>query len=204
MWTKQYLISVAFVTIIAVITGYFLWNNAGERKIEPGNGNCSGYCLGPEDAPVTIDAYVDFTCHICVEKGLLIAQALEMYPERLRFIYHHYPESDFSNEVAQALEYAGSQGMFWDLYEEFIANPPTSIGEIVAISTAVGLSSNEVSDALESNEFLHSVEAARQEAVAQGVYFVGVFINGKEYEKYPGTLEDLVQAIELELKKTGG
>jgi protein-disulfide isomerase len=189
------------MAVLAV--GAVLWNmDFGSTTIEP-SGSCDGkWCRGAIDATVIIDVYPDFDCHVCVEKERMVSETLDMYPGLVRMVYHPYPSSALGQMLAEALEAAGEQGKFWELHDKFLQQVPGDMSELRPYAAEIGLDIQKFDEALNSGKFEGKVELAKQEAISQGVKQVAVFINGNEYQEYPGTLSDLSAAIDEELKKT--
>jgi protein-disulfide isomerase len=204
MWAKSYAISVGLITLAILAIGGLLWSS-GTVELKPDSGSTVGalWYRGADDAPVTIDAYPDFECGICVEKESLVVQALADYPGRVRVVYHHYADSGFSETLAEALEAAGEQGKFWEMHDRFVQNVPADMAVLKAVAREVGLNTERFIEALDSGKFTAKVQLAKQEAISAGVQYVAVFINGREYPKSPGTLEDLYDAIDEELERLG-
>ena len=188
------------MAVLAV--GAMLWNmDTDSTTIEP-SGSCDGkWCRGGVDAPVTIDVYPDFDCHVCVEKERMVLEALDIYPGLVRMVYHPYPSSALGQMLAEALEASGEQGRFWELHDRFLQHVPGEMSELRPYAAEIGLDMQKFDEALNSGKFEDKVELAKQEAISQGVKQVAVFINGKEYQEYPGTLSDLRAAIDEELKR---
>ena len=197
MWTREYVVTVLLITIAILTIGFFLWNSDTQRL----SCTCEGWCRGADDAPVTIEAYPDFLCPECVDKQLLLVQALDRYPKEIRLVYHHYPSSGFSEEIAEALEAAGDQGKLWQMHDRIIQDVPDNMSELKAVAEGLGLDMERFNEALYSGEFTEMVQLAKEKAISAGVRYVSVFINEKEYEKYPGTLNDLCRAIDEELER---
>ena len=62
MATGRYLATVLAITIITVVAGIVLWNSEKSQVLsDGGNMACDGWCLGPANAPVVIEAFPDFT-----------------------------------------------------------------------------------------------------------------------------------------------
>ena len=202
MLTKEYIFAICVITFATMTMGFFLWDGGTQQlSLTTNSTACEGWCRGAEDAPVIIDTYPDFECHICVEKELLLVQALDIYPDEIRVDYHHYPSSDYSYKLAEALEAAGEQGKFWDMHDLLIQDPPDYRSELDAMVIAVGLDADRFNDSFDSRKFYGTVHSDKEKAISEGVNYVSVFINGMEYEKYPGTLADLCSAIDAELER---
>jgi protein-disulfide isomerase len=175
--------------------------DSGSLTLEPGDGTNGAWWRGAVGAPVTIYVFPDFTCPACVEKERMVLQALDMYPEILRMVYHHYPSSSFGQTVAEALEAAGEQGKFWELHDRLLVDPPGDISELKACAVEIGLDMQKFDEALDSGRFTEKVERDKEEAISRGIKHVSVFISGTEYGHNPGTLSDLCAAIDEELER---
>jgi protein-disulfide isomerase len=175
--------------------------DSGSLTLEPGDEPEGAWWRGAIDAPVTIFVFPDFTCPVCVEKERLVLQALDMYPESLRMVYHHYPSPGFGQTVAEALEAAGEQGKFWELHDRLLVDPPDDMSKLKACAAEIGLDMQKFDEALDSGRFKEKVERDKEEAISRGIKHVSVFINGNEYEHNPGTLADLCAAIDEELER---
>lgn len=202
MWTKNYIMSVALITVVILTIGGLLWNSSiVELKPDFTATTVTTWYRGDKEAPVTVDVYPDFECHICVEKELMVVQALADYSGKIRMVYHHYAAPGFSEKLAEALEAAGEQGKFWEMHDRFIQNVPSDINQLQVVAEEIGLDMRKFNEALDSGRFTEKVRLAKQEAILAGVKYVSVFINGKEYQKNPGMLDDLYTAINEELER---
>lgn len=126
-------------------------------------------------------------------------KAVQEYAGRVRFEYHPFPYSDFGFTIAEALEAAGEQGKFWELHRAVIEKAPEDEEGLRALAEGVGLDMSALNEALEKGTYRARVEASVQAAKALGVKEVSLFVNGKEYRKYPGTFDDLRGMIDQEL-----
>lgn len=61
MWPMKRTAIVLAVTAIAVIVGIVLWNSEEPQKLSPDSGGDGVWALGPQDAPVLIKTFPDFT-----------------------------------------------------------------------------------------------------------------------------------------------
>jgi protein-disulfide isomerase len=136
-----------------------------------------------------------------VEKEQLALQVLDIYPDQVRFVYHPYPGSVFSYEIAEALEAAGAQGKFWEMHDRLIQEVPQDAAELEVLAEAVGLDMDAFDDALGSEKYRLIVEEAKLAAEEHGVQGLSLFVNESEYSGYPGTLADLVYAVDDELNR---
>ena len=87
--------------------------------------SATDHVIGPEHAPVTVVEYGDFQCPTCKQAAPAVKLLLERFPERVRFVYRHYPlESLHPNarRAAEAAECAGEQGRFWPMHDLLFAH----------------------------------------------------------------------------------
>jgi len=204
MLNKQYMISVGLISTVVLVVGGLLCNSGTQEvssnKIEILS---EPWYYGQKSASVTIDMYPDFECSICVDKERMAVQAFVDFSDKIRLVYHHYADAGFSEKIAEGLEAAGEQGKFWEMHDRIIREVPADIAQLMTAAEEIDLNLEEFSDALESGRFTEKVQIAKKEAISAGVKHVSVFVNGKEYQKNPGTLDDFYAAIAEELEKTG-
>ena len=127
---------------------------------------------------------------------------MELYPDKVRLVYHHFPfaDSELSWAIAESLEVAGDQEKFWEMHDRVTLNAPHALSEIMIAAEDVDLDIDELIEALNSGEYNETVKSAKEEAENRGVSKIALFINDIEYTKYPGTLDDLINAIDTELQ----
>lgn len=81
---------------------------------------------GKADAPVTIVEFSDFQCPYCSRGAATVEQALEKYPEDVRFVFMHFPLNfhPWAKPAAIAANCAGSQNhdAFWSLHDAYFKN----------------------------------------------------------------------------------
>ena len=130
---------------------------------------------------------------------------MDLYPEQVRLVYHHHPfdssDSPFSWVIAASLEYAGDKDKFWEMHDRVTMNAPQDLDDLKIIIENIGLDVEESIAAIDSEEYYATVFEAREEAKSRGVSGIALFVNSTEYMKYPGTLDDLVNAIDNELER---
>jgi len=72
---------------------------------------------GPQQAPVTIVEFSDLQCEACRASWPQVESLLAKYPDKIRFIYRHFPLTSIHQHAvisAIAAEAAAAQGKFWD------------------------------------------------------------------------------------------
>ncbi len=76
-----------------------------------------GHITGPEKAPVTIVAFLDYQCPACALLAANLKQVRLIHPNDVRLIYLHAPKSDQDKDTLaiQSVEAADLQGKFWEM-----------------------------------------------------------------------------------------
>jgi protein-disulfide isomerase len=80
--------------------------------------------LGSEHAPVTLIEYGDFECPSCKVAVPTPRLLLDRFPNRVRFIYRHFPLQDSHPHAllaAESAEAAAAQGKFWEMHDLLFA-----------------------------------------------------------------------------------
>jgi protein-disulfide isomerase len=80
---------------------------------------------GPEHAPVTLLEYGDFECPSCKAAAQGPKLLLERFPNKIRFIFRHFPlekAHPHALMAAEAAEAAGHQGLFWPMHDALFEN----------------------------------------------------------------------------------
>jgi protein-disulfide isomerase len=80
---------------------------------------------GSEHARVTVVEYGDFECPSCKVAATTPMLLLERFPNRIRFIFRHFPLQEAHPHAlmaAEASEAAAAQGKFWPMYDVLYRN----------------------------------------------------------------------------------
>lgn len=93
------------------------------------------------------------------------------------------------------------QGKFWELHDRLVAHVPDNQSELDDLIENLGIDRDRLNGAVREHTYREKIDAGKLEAGENGITDVGLFINGKEYQKYPGTFEDLCQAIDDKLER---
>lgn len=78
------------------------------------------WSLGPEDARVTLVAYVDFQSAACARLAPVLSSIQQAHPHDVRLVFRPYPLiplHDKASLAAQAAHAAGMQGRFWAMHD---------------------------------------------------------------------------------------
>ena len=81
---------------------------------------------GAADAPVTMVAFSDFQCPYCKQSTSLIDEVLATYPDRVKFVFLHYPlpNHGWAKPASIAAQCAARQSddAFWTLHDAYFAH----------------------------------------------------------------------------------
>jgi protein-disulfide isomerase len=83
------------------------------------------HSLGAQNAPVTVLEYGDFECPNCKNAAPAVKILLGNFPEKVRFVYRHFPLEQAHPHAlgaAEAAECAAAQGKFWEMHDLLFAN----------------------------------------------------------------------------------
>lgn len=161
---------------------------------------------GNSEAPVTIIEYSDFQCPFCSRFHPTVQQILDDYPEKIRWVYRHFPLDQIhaqARPAAEASECAweqkGDDG-FWEFTDLLFENQ-SRLGESLYKELAgnLGFNMDQFNNCFSSRKYKDKVEADYQEGIKAGVRGTpGSFVNGKSI---PGAVpyETLKAAVEGEL-----
>jgi cyclophilin family peptidyl-prolyl cis-trans isomerase/protein-disulfide isomerase len=156
-----------------------------------------GHALGPDDAYLTIVMYGDFQCEPCARYARDLAVLRERYPDDLRLIWRHLPDTRSHDKAAlalQAAEAAAAQGRFWEMHDqlythlaEWSALPPEQFRPLLSqYAATVGLDVARFDAELDSGLYAPVVAQAQQDAAdleilgAPFLLYTGVPFNGRD------------------------
>ena len=164
-----------------------------------------------EDSPVygnttnpklTIVEFTEFQCPYCSRIAPVMQDLNKKYPDKIKFVYKHFPLSFHSNaqSAAAASIAAQKQGKFWE-YRYALASHSRELGDsvYVAVAKEVGLNI----DQFKKDMVLDSAMKARIDKDFQLGVKVGVqgtpnfYINGKRQDRFS---PDLVEKMLKEAK----
>jgi protein-disulfide isomerase len=83
------------------------------------------HAQGPEHARITVIEYGDFECPSCKVAATTPTLLMERFPNKVRFIFRHYPVIEAHPHAmlaAEAAEAAAAQGKFWQMYQLLFDN----------------------------------------------------------------------------------
>lgn len=139
---------------------------------------------GNKKAPITIVEFSDYQCPFCSRFHDTMNQVMQNYPDKVRWVFKHFPlESIHPNakKAAEAAECAGDQNKFWEFSDEVFANQGSlSVSYLSTIAKNLGLNTDKFESCLSSGKYVKKVENDLSEGQKLGVKGTpGSFINGK-------------------------
>ena len=159
---------------------------------------------GPMDAPVTMVEYGDYECPYCGLAFPNVKLVQKRFGKKLRFVFRHFPLTEahpFAEAAAEAAEYAGAHGRFWEMHDGLYANQDQlGLTLILALGRALGLSDLGLRDTLAQRRYAAKIQADFLGGVRSGVNGTpSFFING---EKHAGSYsyQELAATIEAHLQ----
>jgi protein-disulfide isomerase len=81
--------------------------------------------LGPEHAHVSLVEYGDFECPNCKQAAPSVKLLLQRFPEKVSFVFRHFPLSEVhphATAAAETAECAAAQGKFWEMHDLLFAH----------------------------------------------------------------------------------
>jgi protein-disulfide isomerase len=197
------------VGIIAVVLfGGSIWfsNQAGEKSNE--GVTPTVHVKGNPDATVTLVEYSDFQCPACAAFQPVVKQLMEMYGDKLRFEYHHFPLPihPFAQQAALAAEAAGQQGKFFEMHDKLFENQQewssSRTPQVFFIKYAEELGLNvETFKAQQKASVLREAVKADMNRAQDELKLTGTpsfFLNGEkmEYETFEDFMAQITAAID--------
>ena len=159
---------------------------------------------GPNDAPVTMVEYGDYECPFCGLAFPNVKLTQKRFGKKLRFVFRHFPLTEahpFAETAAEAAEYAGARGRFWEMHDGLYANQDQlGLPLILGLGRALGLSDRGLRDTLARRRYAAKIQADFLGGVRSGVNGTpSFFING---EKHAGSYsyQALAAAIDAHLQ----
>ena len=158
------------------------------------------HVVGPVDAPVTLVEYGDYQCPHCQAAWPQVEMVLHHFRRDLRYAYRHLPISTvhpLAKPAAEAAEFAGGHGLFWEMHSAIYANGHQLSGAtLYALAGQLGLDGAELRIALEQGTYAPKVDADLLGGIRSGVNGTPCFfVNG---ERHDGDYDAMALSIAIE------
>jgi protein-disulfide isomerase len=155
--------------------------------------------LGSPDAPVTIVEFSEFQCPFCRKSQDVLKKIKEVYGERVKFVFKHFPINPTHRHALKAAE-AGActqeQGSFWRYHDRLFTVPPREmdVPNLKAYAAELGLDTEQFNACLEGGKYEAKVAQdvndglAAQASATPTFYISGWYVAGAQpfevFEKY--------------------
>ncbi|HEX9189581.1 MAG TPA: thioredoxin domain-containing protein, partial [Vicinamibacteria bacterium] len=127
---------------------------------------------GNPKAPVTIVEFSDFQCPYCVRARPTVARVREVYGDRVRFAFRHFP-LDFhaqAEKAGEAAACAGEQGKFWEMHDLLWANTAKlQVADLKGHASALGLDPAKFDTCLDGSRYAGLVGSDTEAGQGYGV-----------------------------------
>lgn len=156
-------------------------------------------------ASATLIEYSDFQCPACKVYQPLLGQVLSAFPEKLRFVYRHFPlrtTHKNAQHAAQAAEAAGKQGKFWQMHDMLFdkqdswSKLPSVKDTFIEYAGVLELDKDKFRSDIDLAEIAQKIDTDLSGGEASGVDATPTFyLNGQKVENIKG-LEDFKKRVE--------
>jgi predicted DsbA family dithiol-disulfide isomerase len=145
------------------------------------------HMVGPPDAPLQLVEYTDFECPTCQAALRVLDRIRKRLGDELVLVVRHFPVADahpMALIAAEAVEAAGAQGRFWDMYRRIYADrsPPTEDSlrrHAARLKLDVTRFERELRDHIHRQRVLEDFESGLQSGVNGTPTF---FVNGVRHD----------------------
>jgi protein-disulfide isomerase len=162
------------------------------------------HALGPEHAHVTVVEYGDFECPNCKQAAPAVKLLLQRFPERVRFVFRHFPLSEVHPHAmlaAEAAECAGAQGQFWTMYDLLFDHQlHLKPDQLKSYAGRVGVDLARYTAEMDDHVYVQRIREHQQSGHSSGVRGTPTFfVNGRLQDVSFG-LQNLHSAVENALR----
>lgn len=201
--------AIVLISILSIGGTFFLFGcGGGTNEAGPGGENLSsdpldankGWSKGAEQAKVVIIEFSDFQCPFCAKVQPTLDGVLEIYGDRVRLIYRHFPLTKIHPDAlkaAVAAEAAGNQGKFWEMHDKLYQNQEKlTVNDLRKYAQELGLDMERFDKDLDSPQLEEKVLQDKADGLKAGVkgtpgFFInGTYISGNQpFEKFKELIE---------------
>jgi protein-disulfide isomerase len=140
---------------------------------------------GPQEAPVTITAFIDFQCPFSARFHPLILETLSQYPKEVNFMIKNFPLGfhQQAKPAARAVLAAGEQGKYWEMVDAILKdNSQLSEQKFADLAKEIGLNVEKFKKDLEAKASQYDQIVDKDMALVTQAEVRGTptfFINGR-------------------------
>jgi protein-disulfide isomerase len=161
--------------------------------------------LGPNNAPVKIVEFLDFTCPHCKNFSLNILPKIKkdyVSTGLVQIIFKNFPLNVYSQKLALAGQCAFEQNKFWEFYDFiFTKENKMTDEEIKNVAKNLNLNVQQFSECFDSQKYLKEIEEDLQDGISVGVNGTPSFFINKKALKGGQNYEQFKNAIDSEVQK---
>ena len=161
---------------------------------------------GPVGSPVTIIEFSDFQCPFCSRVNPSLAQAKELYGDKVRFVFRQFPLNIHPQapKAAEASLCANEQGKFWEMHDALFADQQKlSVPDLKATAARIGVDAAKFDACLDGGTMAAIVSRDMADGSAAGVSGTpALFVNGR-FINGAVPFESLAKVINDELSRKG-
>ena len=161
---------------------------------------------GDASAPVTLVEFSDYECRYCKRAEPVIREILEIYGDRVRYVYRDFPLAIHKNALpaSRAARCAEQQGRFWAYHEKLMESDKLGEGVYRTIAEEVGLDRSNFDSCLASELFADAIDRDVADGKAVGVSATpAFFVNGRMISGAK-PLKIFKELIDAELERNSG
>ena len=145
--------------------------------------NPTDHVLGPEHTAAVVVEYGDFECPLCKQAAPAVKMLLQRFPERVRFVFRHFPLESLHPHAllaAQAAESAAGQDRFWQMHDLLFAHQDhLKLRDLRSYAQQLGLDMTrfdaEMGDSIYLQRVREQIEGGRRSHLKSTP---GFFVNG--------------------------
>lgn len=145
--------------------------------------------LGPENAPVTVLAFMDFECPFSKQAAPMLEELNKKYGSSVKIIFKHFPIvsiHQFAADVSVGASCAQDQQKFWEYYATAFYQDELTKDTTNQTAAALGLNQQLFASCVSAQKNVPHIEQDLKDGVALGVRGTPTFfINEKRIEGVP-------------------
>lgn len=194
-WKKR----LAIILVIAGSVGGLFWYEATQPIVpisEPLTVVSDDWVKGNKEEVVTLVEYLDFECEACGAYYPVVKRLSLEYKDRVKFVTRYFPLPGHKNSMtsASAVEAAGKQGKYWEMYDIVFENQKdwgenqSATPEIFErYAKKLGLDLVKFQQDVASQEVKNRIERDKNTGTKLGIQGTPTFfLNGKKIENPRG------------------
>lgn len=171
----------------------------------------SGGCTltGPEDAPITIQEFVDFQCGFCAQGTDTMKELLASYPGKIKLVYRNMPLAFHTQSEVAAKAMTGVWLQDAELayaYENKVFDNQDRLNKdgeayLMEVASDLGLNTTQLKTDMDGPTVAKMIE--QDKALAEAHHFQGTpsFIVGSEEVRGARPLKDFKKIVDAQLAK---